>query len=270
MREPNFQAHHLRTVSRLVERLSADPCSVAIIVGGSQAKGLGKETSDVDFCWVVTDEEHARRRARGELVYFANDEGLVDYPGGYVDGKIVTLDFLREVRDRGSEPARAAFLGAMVPWSRRSGADGVEALVRAIATYPEHERAHKMTGFVAQLEAMRYYLESAEHHGNRYLLTWASARAVLFGYRLILAHNRILYPYHKWVRAFVADAPEKPADLLRLSDELLDAPGKRTGEAFCGAVLSFRDWEKPAQWPTRFMLDSELNWLHAPPPLEDA
>ncbi|WP_438026484.1 nucleotidyltransferase domain-containing protein [Sorangium sp. So ce233] len=270
MREPNFQAHHLRTVSRLVERLRADPCSVAIIIGGSQAKGLGKETSDVDFCWVVTDEEHERRRATGALVYCASDEGLVDYPGGYVDGKIVTHDFLRKVRDRGSEPARAAFLGAMVAWSRRPEIDRMDELVRAIATYPEHERAHKMQGFIAQLEAMRYYLESAEQHDNQYLLSWAACRAVLFGYRLILAHNRILYPYHKWVRAFVTDAPERPEDLLRLADALIEAPGKRTGEAFCQAVLSFRDWEKPAQWQTRFMDDSELNWLHAPPPLEDA
>ncbi|WP_437676547.1 nucleotidyltransferase domain-containing protein [Sorangium sp. So ce131] len=267
MREPNFHAHHLRTVSRLVERLSPDPSSLAVIVGGSQAKGLGKESSDVDFCWVVTEEEHRRRQASGELVYVASDEGLVDYPGGYVDGKIITLDFLRKVRDRGSEPARAAFLGSMVAWSR---SPEVDELVRAIPVYPEHERAHKMLGFVAQLEAMRYYLDTAEQHGNRYLLTWAAARAVLFGYRLILAHNRILYPYHKWMRAFVADAPDKPADLLRLSDELIEAPGKRTGEAFCGAVLSFREWERPAQWQTRFMDDSELNWLHAAPPLEDA
>ncbi|XXX77225.1 nucleotidyltransferase domain-containing protein [Sorangium sp. So ce134] len=267
MRQPNYHPHHLRTVSRLVERLSADPCSEAIIVGGSQAKGLAKETSDIDFLWVVTDEEHRRRRATGELVYVASDEGLVDYPGGYVDGKIVNLDLLQKTRERGSEPARSAFLGAMVAWSRRPDIDD---LVREISAYPEHERAHKMLGFIAQLEAMRYYLESAEQHDNRYLLTWAASRAVLFGYRLILAHNRILYPYHKWVRAFVADAPEKPADLLRLADELIRAPGKSTGEAFCGAVLSFRDWERPAQWQTRFMDDSELNWLHAPPPLEDA
>ncbi|XYH98277.1 hypothetical protein ACMHYB_00475 [Sorangium sp. So ce1128] len=128
-----------------------------------------------------------------------------------------------------------------------------------------------MMGFVDQLEAMRWYIGSAEQHdAAQQLISPDLGRVVLFGYRLILAHSRILYPYHRWVRALVADAPDKPTDLLRLADELIQSPGKRTGDALCDAVLSFRAWAGPAQWLAPFMEDSELNWLHALPPLEDA
>ncbi|AUX19627.1 uncharacterized protein SOCEGT47_000790 [Sorangium cellulosum] len=86
--------------------------------------------------------------------------------------------------------------GARRSWARSSPGPGVrspeiEALARAIPVYPEHERACEMLGFVGQLEAMRWYVESGEQHGNRYLMTWAASRAVLFGHRWILVHNRI-------------------------------------------------------------------------------
>jgi hypothetical protein len=39
---------------------------------------------------------------------------------------------------------------------------------------------------------------------------------VLDSARLLLAYNRMLYPYHKWLMRAVQNAPEKPADFLTL------------------------------------------------------
>ena len=58
----------------------------------------------------------------------------------------------------------------------------------------------------------------------------AVARSVLFGGRMLLAHNELLYP----------------------------------------TVKNFRAWEAGDRpWPAQFMLDSELNWLEGRAPVED-
>ncbi|WP_437756096.1 hypothetical protein [Sorangium sp. So ce1389] len=80
--------------------------------------------------------------------------------------------------------------------------------------------------------------EQHEQHDNQYLLTSSARRAAVFGYRALLAHSRILYPHHEWARASVADAPDKPTDLLRCTNELIQPPCGRTGDA----ALWFRPW----------------------------
>ena len=45
---------------------------------------------------------------------------------------------------------------------------------------------------------------------------WASSRLALFACRLVLAHNRVLYPYHKWLLRTVAEVPERPDDFVDL------------------------------------------------------
>jgi hypothetical protein len=106
-------------VDRLRERYSADPRYPALIVGGSIVKGRARDDSDVDVLFIATDEEWERQNRRGEL--FLYSEEMCDYPGGYMDGKLLTYRFLEEVADRGSEPARSAFIGAS-PFRRRSPA----------------------------------------------------------------------------------------------------------------------------------------------------
>jgi predicted nucleotidyltransferase len=261
-----MEEHHLRAINRLVERMREDPECVAVIVGGSLAKGLGRADSDVDAMIVLAEDAFAHRQKTGALTLYAPE--LADYPGGYVDAKFISRSFMQAVADHGSEPARFAFQGAFAPWARDP--DLPDLIARA-AAYPEHERADKMQGFVAQLQALQWYMGEGEKWDNPYLRNWVAVRTVLMGYRLILAYNRILFPYHKWLTTYVARAPEKPEDLLALGEALLADPGVRACDLFCNAVLTYRAWEMPPKgWPARFMQDSELNWLDGRPPLEDA
>ena len=105
-----MRPHHEQAIQRLVEHFSGDETCLGIIVGGSVAKGLEREDSDVDVMLVVTDELHRERWEKNQLVYF-NVE-FCDYPGGYIDGKYVTMDYVRAAADRGNEITRAAFNGA--------------------------------------------------------------------------------------------------------------------------------------------------------------
>ena len=260
-----MRAHHERTVQRIVAAFEADPAFPAVIVGGSVAKGWEREDSDVDILLVASEEEYARRLASGEVNYFNRE--LADYPGGYVDGKVIDLAFLEEVAQRGSEPARWAFLGAIVAYSRHLG---LADLVARIPVYPEEERAYKLRAFAAHLVILRWFMSEAEKRGDSYLRSWAATNLVLYGGRLILAHNRLLFPYHKWFMKQLSLAPEQPDGLLNLADAALTRPGQETTDAFFTAVFEFHDWGVPRETAsTYFTRESEWNWRDARAPLSD-
>ncbi len=257
--KPNGQPvlpHHQRAIDRLVALFQDDPRYRALIIGGSIAKGWERPDSDVDIVLICTDEEFARRQAEKDHCYLAFD--LCDYEGGYVDGKIVSLPWLEDLAQRGNEPSRSAFVGA---WPAFSHIPDLEALLARVATYPEAERERKMQSFFGQVQTMQWFIGEATRHNNRYLLTRMASELVLFGGRLILAHNRILYPYHKWLMAALAEAPDKPADLLARIDALLADPSPATAEAFVTCLTEFQDWPQPPNgWGNQFMQDVEWGW----------
>ncbi len=248
--------HHQLTVERLVDRFKGDPNFLALLIGGSLVKGYGSENSDVDFMLIATDEEYARREVTRTLTYYATD--LCDYPGGYVDGKIVNMAFLEEVADRGSEPARSAFENVIVAYSQLPQ---LNELLDRITAYPEATHTAKLQSFYAQLLAMQWYVGEAEKRDNRYLMMHVVSELVLFGGRMILAHNRLLYPYHKWFLRRLQDAPHKPEDLMSVIDQLLSDPNKANADRLCDTILNFTTWPTPTEgWPARFMEDTEWAW----------
>lgn len=260
-----MEAHHRRVIERLTGLFEDDPNFLALIIGGSVARGWVRPDSDVDIVLIATDEEYARREAVESYHYFNPD--LCDYPGGYVDGKIVNLDFLREAADHGSEPARAAFVGAFAAFNH---APEVDDLLKRIPVYPECEREEKIKAFYTQVLILNWYMGEAEKRGDPYLLNHAAGQLVLYGGRLILAHNRILYPYHKWFMRVLNGAPDKPAGFMELADSLLRQPSGERARAFTDCVSAFQDWGVSfPQAVVRFIKDAEWNWRGRRPPLAD-
>ena len=51
-----MRPHHEKAIQKLVEHFETDESCLAVIIGGSIAKGLEREDSDVDAILVVTDE----------------------------------------------------------------------------------------------------------------------------------------------------------------------------------------------------------------------
>jgi hypothetical protein len=252
----NFYPHHLATVDRLIDRFQADPHFLALLIGGSLVKGYGNESSDVDFMLIATDEEYARRLPERALTYYATE--LCDYPGGYVDGKIVNVAFLEEVAARGSEPARSAFEKVIVSYSR---VPQLEDLLDRITAYPEATHVAKLQSFYAHLLAQQWFVGEAEKRDNRYLLLHAVSELTLFGGRMLLAHNRMLYPYHKWFLRRLQDAPAKPEGVMELIDQLLSEPSKANADRLCETILNFTTWPAPPEgWPARFLEDTEWAW----------
>lgn len=257
--------HHRRTMERLVERFAEDSRFLALIIVGSVARGWEKEDSDLDIILVAADEEYARRIPSSEFHYFTTD--LCDYPGGYVDGKIVDMAFLHDVVERGSEPARAAFVGAILAYSR---IPELQELLTRIPVYPDGEQRSRIESFHAQVLAMRWYMGEADKQDNQYLRMQVASDLVLYGGRMILAHNRILYPYHKWLLKALAQAPLQPEHLMERIDQLLANPCRDTAEHFCDCILGFTDWPQPPEgWGARFMRDVEWTWRYGGQALSD-
>ena len=250
--------HHAETLRRTVDYFRAQPGVRALLLGGSIAHGFARPESDVDVMIVVDADEHARRIHAEQLQFYSAD--LATYAGGYIDGKYISAAFLDQVAERGSEPARFAFADAQILFSE---IDDLPARVARIAQYPAAEQASRIARFYAQLQAWRWYADEAAKKGNDYLLQTATSKLQLFGGRLILAHNRELYPFHKWFLAVLARVPEKPAGLVELMGRLSRAPSHAAAIELYTLVDSFRTWEAgPTAWPNLFMADTELPWMH--------
>jgi hypothetical protein len=101
-------------------------------------------------------------------------------------------------------------------------------------------------------------------------LTLSVNKLVLFGGRLILAHNEQLYPYHKWFLRVLAGVDEKPVGMLEQIEELCRQPTLAAVETFYETITAFHAWEAtPGGWSSQFLLDSELNWLNGQTPVDD-
>jgi hypothetical protein len=252
--------HHARAIERWVAYAQQQPEHLAIVVAGSLTKGWARPDSDVDGLIVVTDAEFERRYASGDLTFWSVE--FCDYDGGYVDAKYVNRAFIEAVAERGTEPARSAFTGALVPWTL---IDDLPALVARAAEYPDAGREERMATFWAQVQTMQWYVGEADRRDDPYLRAWAASRLALFACRLVLAHNRALFPYHKWLlRAVEEQANDKPDGFVALVRDATTSPGPATAEALVLSLLLFRDWPSAGNWSTRFLLDTEWAWLRGP------
>ena len=257
--------HHEESLQNVTRYFQNDPEVEALILGGSLAHGFASPISDVDVMILVSDESYAKRLSEGQSQFFNRE--LCTYAEGYVDGKYLGMSHLTQVAEKGSDPARFAFKDAQVLFSRR---ESIGELLQSIARYPVTQKTKRLQRFYAQFEAWHWYVDEALKHENRYLLGTSINKMVLFGGRLILAHNELLYPYHKWFLRVLAEAKEKPPELLACIENLYQMPSVENSQLFYEMIKDFRDWPVLENgWPAQFMLDSELNWLAGATPVDD-
>jgi predicted nucleotidyltransferase len=257
--------HHAQSIQNVTDYFQRDHFVIALLLAGSIAHGFETPVSDVDILILVSDEDYKRRLSENQVHFFNRD--LCTYEGGYVDGKYLSLSFLDEVKQKGSEPARFAFAGSRVLFSRMNG---LEETIQQIAQYPHDQKAERIQRFYAQFEAWHWYCQESIRLKNQYLLGTSISKFILFSGRLILAHNELLYPYHKWFLRVLEQASEKPEGLLESIHQLLSASTLENVESLYQSVKAFQPWQQgEVNWPTRFMFDSELNWLDGKTPVDD-
>ncbi len=261
-----MKEHHRQSLEKLINILEKDERFLAVILSGSLAKGTESENSDIDVYLVVTDEDFQERMKRNNTSY-SNSE-VCDYPGGYIDGKIIDMNFLHAAAEKGSEPTRASFEGASVVWSR---VEGLEELISRITVIDETEREKKMDSFYAQVRLWsEYFYEEGLKKNNSYLIHRSVLETVFYASRYILEKNHMLFPCHKDMMAKIKQAENKPQKYVSLALALIEAPDEDKMERFCYA---FNEWAGPRMRFSKalslFVRDSEWNWLDSPPPLSD-
>lgn len=257
----------MEAIAHLRDRLAADPELIALLLGGSLAHGFAGELADIDYVAVVSADAYRRRADAGRLTT-AGPEGCT-YPGGYTDGKFVDVAFLEQVAARGSEPARFAFQDARFVIERDPR---VRQLLGDIVRYPADGVEDRIERFAAQLLAWRWFREQAVEKSNRYLELLALQKLTLFTCRVVLAANRMLYPYHKWVLRVVADAPDQPAGLDAALHRLVHDPDAEFVDRHVRTMVAFagHDHDELAQrWGGHFLRDNELTWTTGCTPIDD-
>jgi predicted nucleotidyltransferase len=260
-----MQPHHHESINNVVEYFKQQPEAQALLLAGSLAHGFGIPSSDVDILILVSEEDYARRLETNDIHFFNKE--LCTYEGGYVDGKYVGRQFLEKVAAKGSDPARFAFKDAMILYSNISW---LEPLLQTVTRYPREQKADRLKRFYAQFEAWHWFGGEAVRHNNHYLLTTAASKMALFGGRLILTHNELLYPFHKWFPRVLASAAEKPTDMIEKMEAMLASPHQDTIEPFFSSIKEFKQWETvPGGWPVQFVADSEWTWMDDKSAIED-
>ena len=256
---PRMEPHHAESIRNVVNRFEADPAIRALLLGGSIVHGFAKPDSDVDVAIVVGADEFARRRSEGRLTLV--DRTLCTYEGGYVDGKFMDEAFLHEVARHGSEPARYAFHGAQILFSRVAG---LERLLADIVRYPVAGKGNRIARFASQLVAWRWFFTEGVRKENAYLRTLAVQKVVLFSCRIVLAVNELLFPFHKWMLRVTLAAPRLPNEFGGAIDRILAGPSFELIDAHCRSTLAFAGLDHDAvntDWGTHFMRDTELRWM---------
>ena len=258
-------SHHTQSIQNVTEYFQRDPEVLALLLGGSIAHGFETSTSDVDIMMLVSDEDHKKRLESNRVHFFNRD--LCTYEGGYVDGKYLSPSFIEQVKQKGSEPARFAFQGSRVLFSRVHSLDEE---ICQVAQYPSAEKAERIRRFYAQFEAWHWYCTESLRLKNQYLLGTSVSKFILFSGRLILAYNEMLYPYHKWFLRVLENANDKPDGLLNAIQQLDTSSTIENVDCLYEKIKSFQPWiQGEFSWPTQFMFDSELNWMDGKTPVED-
>jgi predicted nucleotidyltransferase len=135
--------HHQDTINNVIKKMKENSSVLALIIGGSIVHGFAKEDSDVDIMIVVSEEEYETKYRENNLTYWEKDS--CTYENGYVDGKYISMDFMKKVSKHGSEAARFAFKDAFVAYSK---IEGVEQILQEITRYPKELKADKMKRFL--------------------------------------------------------------------------------------------------------------------------
>ncbi|MFC6334209.1 nucleotidyltransferase domain-containing protein [Paenibacillus septentrionalis] len=257
--------HHQIAINAITDKLKIRPEVQGVIIGGSVAHGFANESSDIDIMIVYSDEDYARSRSTYNLGYFETE--ACAYEGGYVDGKIISPSFIKQVAEFGSEPAKFAFQDAFLTYSN---IDGLQQLVTAAAKYPVDKKEENMQKFYAQFETWKWYYYEGLKRDNRLLIDHSLTQYLFFAGRLILAYNEILFPSYKWFLKALQEVPSKPKDLMTDIDQVLEKRTPEAVEKLYKSIVEFHNWYAAEHhWTVQFMVDSQLNWQDGPVPVLD-
>ena len=255
--------HHREAVKELISIFREKEGVIALVFGGSVAKHMEREDSDIDAMVIVTEEFYEKKR-KVNCIAECISMGDCAYPGGYFDVKYMTKDYIRDAAEKGSEPTRNSFIGSHVLFS----ADEVTELVSRIPVFQKQEFEEKMLSFFSNLQLnYNYFWKACRPEG--YMKLKVASEIVYSLYRMVLQENEILFPCNRRLEQFVKLAPDQPEHLVEYCEEfcrtLEDDPLDKALEAW-KAWTHYQYPTDSAVCQSRYCDDFE-QWWRVPRPL---
>lgn len=249
--------HHRESLENLKKYFSEKEEVIALIFGGSVAKGCERPDSDLDAMVVITEEAYALRVQNNTTAETIS--GYCTYEGGYFDIKYMTKEFLRDAAKKGSEPARNAFVKARVLFTKDLE---IPQLVSEIPVFQKGEKEDKMLSFYADFWLNYYYfLKSCPIDG--YMKLHAVNEVIYSIYRMILQENEILFPSNRRLEEFVEKISDKTAVLVSLGKTAAKSQKMADVDAFVTYFLEILSWQTPTDIGnvlSRYTMDFEQWW----------
>lgn len=256
--------HHREAVKELISIFREKEGVIALVFGGSVAKHMEREDSDIDAMVIVTEEFYERKR-KVNCIAECISMGDCAYPGGYFDVKYMTKDYIRDAVEKGSEPTRNSFIGSHVLFSAD---EEVTELLRRIPVFQKQEFEEKMLSFFSNLQLnYNYFWKACRPEG--YMKLKVASEIVYSLYRMVLQENGILFPCNRRLEQFVKLAPDQPEHLVEYCEEfcrtLEDDPLDKALEAW-KAWTHYQYPTDSAVCQSRYCDDFE-QWWRVPRPL---
>ena len=256
--------HHREAVKELISIFREKEGVIALVFGGSVAKHMEREDSDIDAMVIVTEEFYERKR-KVNCIAECISMGDCAYPGGYFDVKYMTKDYIRDAAEKGSEPTRNSFIGSHVLFSAD---EEVTELVSRIPVFQKQEFEEKMLSFFSNLQLnYNYFWKACRPEG--YMKLKVASEIVYSLYRMVLQENEILFPCNRRLEQFVKLAPDQPEHLVEYCEEfcrtLEDEPLDKALEAW-KAWTHYQYPTDSAVCQSRYCDDFE-QWWRVPRPL---
>jgi len=254
--------HHRKSIENLIDYFKSDTDIISIILGGSVAKGCERADSDIDAIIVVTDTKYAALEKENRIAECIS--GYCTYENGYFDVKYTTVKYLESLAEKGSEPSRNAFKSSRCVYGDNKK---VIELIEKIPVFQKHEKDDKMLSFYSAFNLNHGYFWSMSKD-NAYLKIRTASDIVLFGLRLILQNNEVLFPCHKALLETVAKLENKPENIVEKAECFISSLTDESKNDFVKSVLEYIDYTPPEDYAevlTRFIDDNEIWWYkHRP------
>lgn len=262
-RKTSMYKHHEESLEIMKKYFEEQEDVIALVFGGSVAKGCERPDSDLDGMVILTDEAYQKRVRERRSTETIN--GLCTYEGGYFDIKYMTKDYLRDAAAKGSEPTRNSFVKSRVLFSRDPE---IEGLVAAIPVFQKGEKEDKLLSFYSDF-ALNYFYFLKECPVDGYMKLHAVGEVIYSLYRMILQENEILFPSNRRLEEFVAAISEETKELARLGKRFAETQEMADGDAFVEYFKKISAYQPPEDFSevlTRYTADYE-QWWRIPRPL---